>query len=361
VRRAIIAASLESSEEVMLVDIMVRPASIAATIGESRRADNGPYDGLWMPEAAHDPFVSLAFVAEHTERIAVGTAIAVALARSPMTLAYSANDLQLHAEGRFILGLGSQVKAHVERRFSMPWSDPAARMRELVLALHAIWDSWRDGSTLDFRGDYYQHTLMTPFFSPGPNPYGSPEVFLAAVGPAMTKVAGQVADGLMVHPFTTARYLREVTMPALVEAASLAGRPTPAVQFSPIIVTATDDGRLETAIKAIRSKIAFYASTPEYHRVLELHGWDDLGKELWSRSKLDDPDRWTKMADLIDDDVLHAFAVVSRADSLAKELRDRFDGVVDRISVHVPPKQDATMWDEIAAGLRQRSFAAGPT
>ena len=188
-------------------------------IEEARRHEKAGYDGLWTSESAHDPFLPLVLAAEHTERTELGTAIAVAFARSPMQLAYTAHDLQAYSGGRFILGLGSQVKPHIERRFGMPWSHPAPRMREFVMAMRAIWSAWNDGTKLSFRGDFYQHTLMTPFFSPPPAPGGAPEVFLAAVGEAMTAVAGEVADGLLVHAFTTERYLREVTLPALWTAA----------------------------------------------------------------------------------------------------------------------------------------------
>ncbi len=173
------------------------------------------YDGAFTAETAHDPFLELVVAAQHTERIELGTAIAVAFARTPMTLGVTANDLHRASKGRLVVGLGSQIKPHIERRFSMPWSHPAPRMREFVLAMRAIWASWNEGTKLDFRGDFYQHTLMTPFFNPGPNPYGTPKVWLAAVGPHMTEVAGEVADGMLLHGFTTERYVREVTVPAL--------------------------------------------------------------------------------------------------------------------------------------------------
>ena len=190
-------------------------AQTAAVIDEARRHEKAGYDGLWSSESAHDPFLPLLLAAEHTEAMELGTAIAVAFARSPMQLAYTAHDLQAYSGGRFTLGLGSQVKPHIERRFCMPWSHPAPRMREFVLALRAIWSAWNDGTKLDFRGDFYSHTLMTPFFSPPPAPGGAPGVFLAAVGEAMTEVAGEVADGLLAHAFCTERYLREVTLPRI--------------------------------------------------------------------------------------------------------------------------------------------------
>ncbi|HUD16589.1 MAG TPA: TIGR03617 family F420-dependent LLM class oxidoreductase, partial [Acidimicrobiales bacterium] len=186
----------------------------AGVVESAQLAERVGYGGLWSAEVNHDPFLPLALAAEHTERIKLGTGIAVAFARNPMTLAMVANDLQTLSRGRFMLGLGSQIKPHIEKRFSMPWSHPAPRMRELILAIRAIWKSWSDGSRLAFRGEYYTHTLMTPMFDPGPNPYGAPRIFLAAVGQKMTEVAGQVADGMLAHGFSTERYLREVTLPA---------------------------------------------------------------------------------------------------------------------------------------------------
>ena len=196
----------------------------SGVIESAQLAERVGYDGLWSAETSHDPFLPLALAAEHTQRIELGTGIAVAFARNPMSLAMVANDLQLMSEGRFMLGLGSQIKPHIEKRFSMPWSHPAPRMRELIMAIRAIWASWSDGSRLAFRGEFYRHTLMTPMFDPGPNPYGNPRIFLAAVGQRMTEVAGEVADGVLAHPFTTERYLREVTAPALERGLAGSGR-----------------------------------------------------------------------------------------------------------------------------------------
>ena len=188
------------------------------------RGEQAGYAALWTAETQHDPFVTLTLAATVTRRAQLGTAIALAFARNPMSLAVQANDVQTISGGRLLLGLGSQIKTHITRRFSMPWSQPAARMREYVLALRAIWTAWNDGTRLGFRGDFYTHTVMTPFFNPGPNPFGPPPVLLAGVGPAMTAVAGEVADGFLSHGFTTERYLREVTLPALTEGRQRSGR-----------------------------------------------------------------------------------------------------------------------------------------
>ena len=199
----------------MKVDTGVMAPSLSDIGPRARELEELGYDGLLTAETGHDAFLPIALAAEHTERIELATGIAVAFARTPMVLAYTANDLQQMSKGRFVLGLGSQIKPHIEKRFSMPWSHPARRMREYVLALHAIWSAWNDQTPLKFEGEFYRHTLMTPFFAPPPNPYGAPKVFLAAVGEMMTEVAGEVADGIIIHGFTTERYVKEVTMPAV--------------------------------------------------------------------------------------------------------------------------------------------------
>ena len=286
--------------------------------------------------------------AEHTERAELGTAIAVAFARSPMQLAYTAHDLQAYSGGRFILGLGSQIKPHIERRFGMPWSHPAPRMREFIMALRAIWSAWNDGTKLNFRGDFYQHTLMTPFFSPPPAPGGAPGVFLAAVGEAMTAVAGEVADGLLVHAFTTERYLREVTLPALDRGLATAGRSRAEAEVGllAMIATGRTEEEMARAVAGTRAQIAFYGSTPAYRGVLERHGWAGLGDELNALSRSDREDKWEAMGGLIDDDVLDAFAVVAEPAGVAARIRRRFGGLIDRVLVLRP--------------LRDRPRALGP-
>src|SRR5579884_3058895 len=293
----------------MLVDgaVPTRLSDVPAAVANSEAAG---YDGVWSAETGHDPFLPLVLAAEHSQRIDLGTGIAVAFARNPMTLALQANDLNLYSKGRFILGLGSQIKPHIEKRYSMPWSHPAPRMRELILAMRAIWDSWNNGTKLDFRGDYYTHTLMTPFFNPGPNPHGAPRVFLAAVGTGMTEVAGEVADGMLVHGFTTERYLREVTIPAIDRGLAKAGRSRQDFQISypAFVVTGRDEKEMDQAAGAVRRQVAFYGSTPAYRGVLEAHGWGDLQTELNALSKQGE---WEQMGKLIDDEILGAFAVVA--------------------------------------------------
>lgn len=337
----------------MKVDGKLAVWHTTAVIAEAARHEAAGYDGLWASESAHDPLLPLMLAGEHTERLELGTAIAVAFARSPMQLAYTAHDLQAYCGGRFSLGLGSQVKAHIERRFDMPWSHPAPRMREYISALRAIWACWNEGARLDFHGDFYTHTLMAPFFSPPPIPQGAPKVYLAAVGEAMTRVAGEVADGLMTHAFTTERYLREVTVPALERGLEKTGRKREDFAISHLLLTATGrtQEEMDVAVKGTRDQIAFYASTPAYRSVLELHGWGALGEELTALSKSAREDRWTVMGSLIDDDVLSAFAVVAEPDRLAAEIRRRFDGVVERVSFYTAYQIDGSAWEPVVRQL----------
>jgi probable F420-dependent oxidoreductase len=309
------------------------------------------YDGIWVPETSHDPFLPLMLAAEHTERLDLGTGIAVAFARNPMTLAQVSWDLQAASHGRFILGLGSQIKAHITRRFSMPWSSPAARMREMILGIRAIWESWNQGTKLDFRGDFYSHTLMTPFFNPGPSPYGDARIFLAGVGELMTQVAGEVADGFLCHGFTTRQYLDEVTLPNLAKGRAKAGKTMEAFQLAGpmFVVTGRNDAEMAEAAKGVKGQIAFYGSTPAYRPVLELHGWGDLQDEL---NRLSKEGRWAEMGDLIDDDMLTTFAVVAPLDQVTGALKDRWGDVLHRLSFYAPYDTDRALWDEVIADLK---------
>jgi probable F420-dependent oxidoreductase len=308
------------------------------------------FDGLWSAETGHDPFFPLLVAGLATERVQLGTGIAVAFARSPMTTAMQANDLQLASKGRFLLGLGSQIKPHIEKRFSMPWSHPAPRMREFVLAMRAIWDNWNNGTKLAFDGEFYRHTLMTPFFSPGPNPYGPPKVFLAGVGTYMTEVAGEVCDGFLVHPFTTERYLKEVTIPALERGMAKGGRDRADYETSgtAFVITGTDQEK-EVARGLVKSQVSFYGSTPAYRPVLELHGWGDLQTELNTLSK---QGGWAEMAKLIDDEVLHTFAIECEIDEVADKLIERFGGALDRTGFYTQLTSDADAKAEVIKKLQ---------
>jgi probable F420-dependent oxidoreductase len=310
------------------------------------------YDGVWSAETSHDPFLPLVAAAQATERIELGTGIAVAFARNPMTLAQISWDLQAASKGRFILGLGSQIKPHITKRFSMPWSHPADRMREMILAIRAIWASWNDGSKLDFQGDFYTHTLMTPFFNPGPNPHGDARIFLAGVGPRMTEVAGEVCDGFLCHGFTTERYLREMTLPALEKGRAKVGKALEGFEISGpmFLVTGRDEKEMAAAAKGVRGQIAFYGSTPAYRPVLELHGWGELQTELNGLSK---QGRWAEMGDLIDDEMLDAFAVVGSPEEAARAMRDRWSGTLSRLSFYAPYKIESTELSRLLSIIKE--------
>ncbi len=318
---------------------------------QAAEAEKAGYSGIWTAETSHDPFLPLLLAAEHTSTVDLGTSIAVAFARSPMTTANTSWDLQQYSKGRFILGLGSQIKPHITKRFSMPWSHPAPRMREFVLAMRAIWDNWQNGTKLDFRGDFYTHTLMTPFFNPGPSEYGPPKVFLAGVGTLMTEVAGEVCDGFLCHGFTTERYLREVTIPALERGRAKVGKTMEGFEIvgPSFVVTGKDEAELASNARDTRQQIAFYGSTPAYRTVLDLHGWGGMQDELNTMSKAG---KWAEMAELIDDEVLNTFAVVGEPEQLAPELHRRYGDVISRISFYAPYKTDPERWLRVLEDLK---------
>lgn len=309
----------------------ILPFDLAQVPGRARELEQLGFDACMSAEVANDPFLPLTLAAEHSERLQLMTSVAIAFARNPMSLAQVAHDLNAYSKGRFLLGIGSQVRAHVTRRFSMPWSRPAARMREFILAMRAVWDSWYFGTRLQFEGEFYAHTLMTPMFTPRDVTYGPPRVLLAGVNPRMTEVAGEVADGLVAHGFTTARYLREVTMPAIERGLAKSGRRRRDFELCcpMFVVTGATEQALEASRAAVRSQIAFYGSTPAYRPVLALHGWEGLADELHQLSRRG---AWEEMGSRIGDDVLEAFAVVAPPDRVAERVRERAGGLVDRLA-----------------------------
>jgi probable F420-dependent oxidoreductase len=316
------------------------------------------YDGAYSFEAKHDPFLPLAVAAEHTSRIQLGTAIAIAFARNPMNLANLAFDLQSLTEGRFMLGLGSQVKPHIEKRFSSTWSSPPRRMREIVLAIRAIFDCWEGNSELRFEGEFYRHTIMIPAFNPGPNPFGPPPIFLGGFQPKMTEVAGEVADGFICHPFNTRKSLLENTLPALQRGLVTGGRKMSDLEIhaATIVVTSNDENELETLKQAVRKQLAFYGSTPAYLPTLTCHGWQDLHPELNALSK---KGRWDDMAGLIDDEMLHSIAVIGSRDEIAGKLQERLAGIADGVSLTNNRAPDPTHWADIVADLHRLDSASG--
>ncbi|CAN5459897.1 LLM class F420-dependent oxidoreductase [soil metagenome] len=328
--------------------------NLSSVGAQAKELEAAGYSGGWSVETAHDPFLPLLLAAEHTESLEIGTSIAVAFARNPMTLANTAWDMQAFSNGRFTLGLGSQIKPHITKRFSMEWSHPAARMREMILAIRAIWDTWENGTPLSFRGEFYTHTLMTPFFAPDRADlagFGVPKIFLAGVGELMTETAGEVCDGFICHGFTTERYLREVTLPALARGRAKAGKTMEGFEIvgPSFVVTGTNEKEMADAETGTRQQIAFYGSTPSYKGVLELHGWNGLHEELNALSK---KGGWAEMGTLITDEILNTFAVVTEPEGIAPELHRRYGDVVDRISFYAPYKTDPARWSKVLEAVK---------
>jgi len=317
---------------------------------KAAKAESEHYGAVWAAEVGHDPLLILAGAAVATTRVELGTGIVVAFGRSPMITATQANDVQRLSRGRLLLGLGSQIKPHIEKRYSMPWSHPAPRMREYILAMRAIWSAWNEGTPLNFRGEYYRHTLMTPFFSPAPHEFGPPKIFLAAVGELMTEVAGEVADGLLVHPFTTERYLREVTIPALERGLARAARPRADFQisFSGLIATGVDEVAHRESVDAVRAQIAFYASTPAYRGVLDLHGWAGYQPDLALLARRGD---WSAMGAMITDEMLETVAIVAAPRDVAPALESRLGDLVDRFGIYAPYAMPDDVRRTIGRGL----------
>ncbi len=315
----------------MKFEAALMPSEIGETGVAARAAEDLGYDGVLSFEGPHDPFLPLVLAASATERVELTTAIAIAFARNPMNCAQLANDLQLIAKGRFILGLGTQIRPHIERRFSQTWSKPNARMREFVQAIRAIWRSWNDGEKLDFRGEFYSHTLMTPIFNPGKNPHGTPPIFLAGFGPSMVRVAGEVADGWILHPLHSPSFIDEVTMPALREGLVKSGRQESDVQIScqTIVMIGNNDEQLAKARDGARAQLSFYSSTPAYKVVLDHHGWGDIQPEL---NRLSKQGKWLDMMSFIPDDMLEVIGVCGTPAEAGAKLRQR-NHFADRTSI----------------------------
>ena len=317
----------------------------------ARSAEERGFDGVVSFEIGHDPFTPLAFAALATERIRLGTAIAVCFPRSPMVVANIAWDLHVHSRGRFTLGLGTQVKGHNERRFSTPWTPPLPRLREYVESLRAIWRCWEHGEKLAYEGEHYRFTLMTPEFSPEPSGLGPIPISVAAVRPAMMRLAGRACDGVRLHGFATRKYLEEVAMPAIEAGLARSGRERSQFEVwgGGFIATGKDEEAVRKQLEMIRYRIAFYGSTRSYHGVLALHGWEDLGMKLHRMSK---EGRWSKMAAEVPDDVLPAFTVIATYDQLAGAIAERFGGISDSLTLDFAPGTPPELASELLQDLR---------
>jgi probable F420-dependent oxidoreductase len=314
--------------------------------GESARvAESLGFAGLWTSETKHDAFLPLAVAADETRRIQLGTSVAIAFSRSPMEVAQTAWDLQDLSDGRLILGLGTQVKAHIKRRFSMPWDRPVSRLREYILALRAIWDSFQSEGPLNFEGDFYSHTLMTPFFNPGPIENPEIPIHIAGVNTRLAALAGELCDGFHVHPFHSPEYVGKTVKPAIAEGAKGVGREPEEVELatSVFVITGESAAEVEEQRQKIRAQLAFYASTPTYRTVLEAHGWEGVGEQL---GKLARDKHWNEMPGLVTDEMLATFAVEAAPGELGSALRERYANLIDRIALYIPfmPGEKDAFW-----------------
>ncbi len=329
----------------MKFDVFLAPGDLNAVPDVARMVEAMGVDGLWVPETAHNPFFPLTLAAYATRRVTLGTAIALAFPRSPMVTAYAAWDLAAQSGGRFILGLGTQVKAHIKRRFGIEWGRPAARLREYILALLAIWRAWQYGEPLDFRGEFYQHTLMTPFFSPPPLEQPHIPVYIAGVNARLCQLAGELCDGFHVHSFHTLDYLRQQIIPNIESGAARSGRSRADVSLTcgVFVVTGHDEEEMRRSAFEVKAQVAFYASTYSYRAVLDQHGWGEVGDELGLLAR---QGRWADMPNLISDEMLDAFAVVAPVDELAARVRARYEGVLDRVGYYYPfvPGERDEVW-----------------
>lgn len=332
----------------MKFDATIPPTSLREIPQLARAADEIGFDALWSTETQHDPFLPLALVAEHSQRLNFGTAVAIGFARNPATLAYTAWDLSQASSGRFILGLGTQVRAHIERRFGMSWpQSPVGKLRELIGAVRALWSTWQTGERLNFRGEYFKLSLMSPFFNPGPIERPEIPIYIAGVNTGLCRLAGEVADGFHVHPFHSASYLRDVIRPAIAEGAARADRSARKTNVSVTVMTADNYDLADF----VRSQIAFYASTPSYRPVMAHHGWGEVADELRELARRQ---QWGEMPDLISEEMLETFAVVAPEDDLAGALTARYADLADRLTLYQPyqPGVMGSFWRRMVAEMR---------
>jgi probable F420-dependent oxidoreductase len=330
-----------------LFDATLPPIDLASIPSLAQAAERMGFDALWSTETMHDPFLPGALIAEHTHKLNFGTAVAISFTRSPATMAYTAWDLAQASAGRFILGLGTQVKAHIVRRFGMPWPESVVGMlREQIEAVRAFWNTWQTNQPLNYRSEHYRLNLMSPFFNPGPIKYPNIPIYIAGVNTGLARLAGELAQGFHAHPFHTPRYLREIILPAIEQGTTKAGRSRSEIKVSTsaFVVTSAEE---ETFVRA---QIAFYASTPSYRAVMELHGWDDTASQL---SDLASRGAWADMAGMINNEMLQEFAVIASPAELPSALRERYQGLVERLGLYIPfkPGERDEFWKSVLQGV----------
>ncbi|MGQ0568357.1 MAG: TIGR03617 family F420-dependent LLM class oxidoreductase [Armatimonadota bacterium] len=339
----------------MRIDTRLAYSTLSEVPEITQAAEDLGFDGLWTSETDHDPFLAVALAANHSSRIALGTAIALAFTRSPTTLAYTTWDLAQLSGGRFALGLGTQVRAHIMRRFGMPWDPPVPKLREVVAAMREVWTSWADRRAPNFRGKYFNVSLMTPFFTPpGPTPPGL-RVEIAGVGARMCRLAGEIADGFHVHPFHTRRYLREVVLPQIETGLARRGRSRREFSVAASVFAAAGSAAdVASGLDEIRRHLSFYASTPTYRPVFEFHGWVEIGERL---SRLAARGQWDEMPHLITDEILTECAVWGTPEDVASQLGTKYGGLVDRLAPYeaLVPGRRTEMWRALLRGLRASS------
>ncbi len=330
----------------MKIDVGILVPNLMDMPAAARAAEEIGFDGLWTSETQHDPFLPLALAAEHTSRIELGTAIAVAFPRSPTVLAQTAWDLANASHGRFILGLGTQVKAHIERRFGMVWESPAPKLREMILAMRALWQAWQGEGRVNFRGQFFKITLMTPFFNPGAIEHPDIPIYIAGVNEHLCRLAGELCQGFHVHPFHTVPYLRQVVLPNIERGAAAAGRSRKDLALSSAIFVASDEMEREMA----RQQISFYASTPTYRAVLDVHGWGAIGQQLGALAARG---KWDEMPALVTDEMLEQVAILAPLDEVPARIRARYEGLLDRITFYAPfSPEEAPRWRAVANAFK---------
>lgn len=334
----------------MILDAALPPTHLKDVPAIAEAAERIGFASLWATETQHDPFLPCSLIAEHTQKLGIGTAVAIAFARSPATLAYTAWDLAQQSGGRFILGLGTQVKAHIERRFGMPWPESVVgKLREQIGAVRAFWQAWQNGSKLNYRGEYFKLSLMSPFFNPGPIDHPDIPIYIAGVNTGLARLAGETCDGFHVHPLNSRRYLSDVILPAIEEGAAKAGRSRTDVMISVSAFAATTPEEQNFC----RAQVAFYASTPSYRPVFALHGWQDVAAQLSLHAAKGD---WGEMFGLITDEMLEAFCVNVDPGSLAEALKERYKDLAARITIYIPfkPGERDGFWRAMAKALNEK-------